>query len=123
LFGAAIENKWVHAAQHVSFLGSALLFWRSLIHGRGRMAYGGAVLFLFTTAMRNSALGALPTFSPRPWYGEYARATAAWGLTPLVDQQIGGLVMWVPAGVVYVAGALWRTRRKTWNVGFGIPAP
>jgi putative membrane protein len=108
LFDATLKNAAVHAAQHLSFLQSALLFWWALIHGRGhRLAYGGAVLYMFTTAMHNSVLGALLTFSPRAWYPAYAATTAAWGLTPLEDQQLGGLVMWVPAGLVYIAGALW----------------
>jgi cytochrome c oxidase assembly factor CtaG len=51
-------------------------------------------------------LGALITFSPRPWYAAHLDTTAAWGLTPLADQQLAGAIMWVPAGVVYVAAAL-----------------
>ena len=61
---------------------------------------------MFTTALHSSLLGALLTFAPTPWYPAYAHTTAAWGLTPLEDQQLGGLVMWIPAGVVYLLAAL-----------------
>jgi cytochrome c oxidase assembly factor CtaG len=70
------------------------------------MGYGAAVLYLFTTAVHTSILGALLTFSPTLWYPAYLRTTAAWGLTALEDQQLGGLVMWVPAGLVYIAAGL-----------------
>jgi putative membrane protein len=107
LFQATLESELVHTLQHLSFLLSALLFWWALIHGhQGRMGYGAAVLYLFTTAVHTSILGALLTFSPTLWYPAYLGTTAAWGLTPLEDQQLGGLVMWVPAGLVYILAGL-----------------
>jgi putative membrane protein len=71
------------------------------------MGYGAAVLYLFTTAVHTSALGALLTFSQAVWYPAYSETTAAWGFTPLEDQQLGGLIMWVPAGVIYLIAGLW----------------
>jgi putative membrane protein len=107
LFEAALESETVHALQHASFLGSALLFWWALLRGRGRVLdYGAAVLYLFTTAVHSGILGALLTFSGAPWYPAYAATTRAWGFSPLADQQLGGLIMWVPAGTVYIAVAL-----------------
>jgi putative membrane protein len=86
---------------------SALLFWWALMHGRGRMKdYGIAVLYVFTTAMHTGALGALITFAGTILYPDYATTTLAWHLTPLEDQQLGGLIMWVPAGLVYVIAGL-----------------
>jgi len=105
LFNATLTNDAVHAAQHISFLGSALLFWWSLFHGSRRREYGAAVLYIFTTGVHTSILGALLTFSHSVWYPVYT-STMLWGLRALEDQQIGGLIMWVPAGVVYVAAAL-----------------
>ena len=101
LFQATLRSEAVHAAQHISFLGSALLFWWSLWYARGRMGYGAAVLYVFTTAIHTGILGALLTFTPVAWYPAYASTVSAWGLSLLADQQLGGLVMWVPAGVVY----------------------
>ena len=61
---------------------------------------------MLTTALHSGLLGALLTFANSVWYPAYADRTTAWGLTPLEDQQIGGLIMWIPAGLVYVAAAL-----------------
>jgi len=90
----------------LSFFLSALLFWWALFYTHGRLAYGAAVFYVFTTALHTSILGALLTFAPHVWYPAYSSTTQAWGLTPLQDQQIGGLVMWVPAGLVYLAAGL-----------------
>ena len=107
LFQATLRSDFVHTLQHLSFLGSALLFWWALIHGRrGLMGYGAAVLYMFTTSLHSGVLGALITFAHSAWYPAYANSTASWGLTPLEDQQLGGLIMWIPAGLVYVVAAL-----------------
>jgi putative membrane protein len=107
LFQATLESDFVHALQHVSFLSSALLFWWAIIQGRQRvLGYGLAVLYLFTTALHSGLLGALLTFSRAIWYPIYGETTAAWGLTPLEDQQLGGLIMWIPAGLAYIIAGL-----------------
>src|SRR5919204_2068726 len=107
LFQAALESARVHALQHLSFLGSALLFWWALIQGRqGRLGYGAAVLYVFATSVHSSILGALLTFAASPWYPAYTETAASWGFTPIEDQQLGGLIMWVPAGMIYVFAGL-----------------
>ncbi len=107
LFEATLESDLMHTLQHVSFLGSALLFWWALVHGpRGLMGYGAAVLYLFTTSVHSGVLGAFITFAGGVLYPAYAATTQSWGLTPLEDQQLGGLIMWVPAGLVYVVAGL-----------------
>jgi putative membrane protein len=107
LFQATLESEFVHALQHICFLFSALLFWWAVLHGRQRvMGYGVAVLYMFTTALHSGLLGALLTFSRSLWYPIYAERTTAWGLTPIEDQQLGGLIMWIPAGLVYIVAAL-----------------
>jgi putative membrane protein len=106
LYDAAVEHEGVHVAQHLSFFGSAALFWWSLIHGRyGRAGYGIAVIYVFATAVHASVLGALLTVSPHVWYAPYL-VTHPSGMTPLEDQQLAGLLMWVPAGVLTAAGGL-----------------
>jgi putative membrane protein len=106
LFEATLTNEWVHSAQHLSFLISALLFWWSLFYGRNPGGYGAGVLYLFTTGVHTSILGALLTFAPTVWYPAYSQTVAAWGLSPLEDQQLGGLIMWVPGGIVYLVAGL-----------------
>jgi putative membrane protein len=105
LFEATLRSDFVHALQHISFLGTALLFWWALIHAHhGRR--GGAVVYLFTTVVHTSILGALLTFAPVPWYPSYNATAPLWGLSALQDQQIGGLVMWVPSGALLTGIAL-----------------
>jgi putative membrane protein len=107
LFDATSRSELVHALQHVSFFGSAMLFWWAILHSRPRVAsYGIGVLYLFSTAMHSGLLGALLTYARTSLYPSYEATTAPWGLTPLEDQQLGGLIMWVPAGLVYVFAAL-----------------
>jgi putative membrane protein len=107
LYQAALEREAVHLLQHASFFGTAALFWWSLIHGRyGRMGYGVAVFYVFATAIHSGVLGALLTFAPRLWYPIYAERAAVWGLSPLEDQQLAGLIMWVPSGALFAAVGL-----------------
>jgi putative membrane protein len=107
LYQATLTNELVHTTQHVSFLGTALLFWWALLHGRhGQRGYGMAVLYVFTTAIHTSVLGALLTFAPSPWYPAYTETIAVGNLTALEDQQLGGVIMWVPAGTIYVLAGL-----------------
>ncbi|MEJ7930873.1 cytochrome c oxidase assembly protein [Ramlibacter sp. AN1015] len=107
LFDAAVRHQWVHDLQHTSFLLASLVFWWALFQGRGgREREGAAIFYLFTTLLHTSALGALLTFSRRVWYPVYEGRTQAWGLTALEDQQLGGLIMWVPGGMVFLAAAL-----------------
>lgn len=106
LFQATLDNQWIHTAQHLSFFLSALLFWWSLFYSRAPGGYGSGVLSVFTTALHTSILGALLTFAPVLFYPAYRETVGAWGLTPLEDQQIGGLIMWVPAGLVYIVAGL-----------------
>jgi putative membrane protein len=107
-FQAALENNGIHALQHASFLFSALLFWWAVLGKQaGQGARGMAMLSLFSTMMHTGALGALFTFSEAVWYPAYAdSAMHAFGLTPLEDQQLGGLIMWIPGGLAYVVAGL-----------------
>jgi putative membrane protein len=106
LFDRTLKSDAVHTAQHLSFFLSGLLFWWALFYTHGRMGYGAGVFYLFTTAVHTSILGALLTFAPHLWYAAYTTTTAVWGLSPLEDQQIGGLIMWVPGSVVYLVAGL-----------------
>jgi putative membrane protein len=107
LFDATLSSNLVHTAQHISFFGSALLFWWSLIYEpRGAMSYGAAALYVFTTSVHSGVLGALITFANTVLYPAYSHTTASWGITALEDQHLGGLIMWVPAGVAYIVAGL-----------------
>jgi cytochrome c oxidase assembly factor CtaG len=108
LYEAAVADETIHALQHSCFFVSACLFWWGIAHGRyGRLGNGAAVIYIFATAIHSGALGALLTFSSALWYPIYESTTLAFGLTPLEDQQLAGLVMWVPSGVVFLGVGLW----------------
>jgi putative membrane protein len=66
----------------------------------------GLLVYLFTTMLHTGALGALMTFSSNVWYGFYGTSALRWGLSALEDQQLGGLIMWVPGGAVYLVVGL-----------------
>jgi putative membrane protein len=108
-FDAALRNEGWHILQHTSFLVTALFFWWSVLghDPRGRYGPGHSVAWLFATMMHTSALGALLGLSPTVWYEPYVATSAALGIDPVIDQQLGGIIMWVPAALSYVIAALW----------------
>jgi cytochrome c oxidase assembly factor CtaG len=109
LFDLALESEVWHAIQHASFLITALFFWTAML-GRDRPRpenYAKAGLCLFATSLISGALGALMAFSGSPWYAPYAAlGMSPYGLTPAEDQQVAGLIMWIPGGFVHAAAAL-----------------
>lgn len=107
LYERALADEAVHALEHVSFLVTAALFWWGMVHGRyGRIGYGVAVAYVFLTGIHTSVLGALLTVAPGVWYPAYTAAGAAWHLDALEDQQLAGLLMWIPSGVVFIVVGL-----------------
>lgn len=110
LFDRALAGDGWHAAQHLCFIVTALLFWTAMIGTSAARATGDraiAVMCLFATSIVSSALGALMAISTSPWYQGYAQlGMAPFGLTPSEDQQLAGLIMWVPGGLVHAVAAL-----------------
>jgi cytochrome c oxidase assembly factor CtaG len=111
LFDRALDSEWWHALQHLSFLGTALLFWWSLTRSsnhRNRRAI--AAICLFITSLASGALGALMAISSSPWYAGYAEmglhGLLPGRLTAAEDQQLAGLIMWIPGGLVHFVAAL-----------------
>ncbi len=105
-FDAAVANHAIHAFEHVSFFGTAILFWRAVLGARADRRAGSALGASFATLVHGGLLGALITLAPFPLYAWYAGRTGLWGLSPLEDQQIAGLLMWVPMGVVYLGACI-----------------
>jgi putative membrane protein len=106
LFDQTVRSDWIHAAQHTTFLVTALMFWWPVLNRTPTLGYGGALVYVFTTILHTSVLGALLTFAPWAWYSSYTVTAPAWHLTALEDQQIGGLIMWIPAGTLLLIVAL-----------------
>jgi cytochrome c oxidase assembly factor CtaG len=116
---AAVSNGWVHAAQTVSLLFMGALFWRPIVGPRqaDHLAPLSGIIYLFSACVACSLLGIWISFSPvtvcpifmRPpteHTGCMTMIRGAWGLTAAADQQIGGLLMWVPACLVYLGAIL-----------------
>jgi putative membrane protein len=97
LYESAVRSEGVHFIQHGMFVGSAMFFWWGLVYGRyGRAGYGAAVFYVFTTVVHTGLLGAVFTLAPTAFYRVYVERTP----DAVADQQLAGLVMWVPAGIV-----------------------
>jgi putative membrane protein len=97
LYEGAVRHEALHFVEHATFVGSAALFWSGLVYGRyGRAGYGASVFYVFTTLVHTGLLGAVFTLAPQPLYQVYVERAP----DPLGDQQVAGLVMWIPAGLV-----------------------
>lgn len=113
LFDRALDHQGWHVAQHASFLVTSLLFWWAMAHPpAGRQGYGLSALCLFATSLVGGLLGALMAFSNSPWYAGYAAmGMTPYGLSPAEDQQLAGLLMWIPGGLVHAGAALYFAHR------------
>jgi cytochrome c oxidase assembly factor CtaG len=105
LYRAALESRSLHALEHASFFGTALLLFRAVVAWSGVRAReaGAGILALFSIATLCAVLGALLAVTPFAWYG---REVEGLGLGPGEDQALAGLLMWVPGGLVYLAAGL-----------------
>ena len=101
LYGAAVGSEWIHALEHASFLATALALWSVLVGPRRvRVDRGQAVVMVFLLGLQSVLLATLITFASTPWYEPYSSPAPGWGLDPLADQQLAGVVMWVPSGLI-----------------------
>jgi cytochrome c oxidase assembly factor CtaG/cytochrome c2 len=106
-YDLAVRVPVLHALEHASLLGTAVLFWWALLHRPKAHAHlGAAAVYVFTTALHTGLLGVLLLLAHRPWYAHYVRTAASLGIDPLEDQQLAGLIMWIPGGVLLGAWAL-----------------
>jgi cytochrome c oxidase assembly factor CtaG len=114
LYERALANETVHRVQHLSFFLAAMLFWWSLFYSRTyprRTREIIALACLFLTVLHSGLLGALLTLSARIWFITQGQLSGEFNLTPLEDQQLAGVVMWIPMGIVYTTAALHFARR------------
>ena len=109
VYGGAIDHPALHAAEHLWFLGTALIFWSVVIDPepfRATLPYAARIVFLLLVgAAQNTILGGLLAFSTRLFYLHYATTTAAYGIDAVGDQRLGGAIMWVPGDLIFLAGA------------------
>lgn len=115
-YDLALGNMAVYWLMQASLLATSLVFWQAVLHPR--QAVGTALMGVFGTYLQMALLGALLTFAPRQLYEIHAVAPLTWGLLPLEDQQLGGLIMWVPGGIPYFV-ILALLARRGWR-GMGV---
>jgi putative membrane protein len=105
LYDLTLANDTVHVTEHLTFLIFGVLFWLPILSPTPlipRISRGFAILYLFVGCQPMVALGALITFASTPLYTPYIEAPRVWGLSPLGDQQLGGLIMWLPTNIPYL---------------------
>lgn len=107
VYGLAVQHEPVHVLEHATFLTSAFLVWSAILGPvRVRVTRGLGLLGVFTLGLQGIFLSVLLTFAREPYYAEHLVAPSAWGIEPLADQQLAGVLMWIPAGFVHTGIAL-----------------
>ena len=128
-YEAALEHHPLHIVQHLVFIATAVVMWWPIlapVPELPRARYPTQLIYLFALGLPMSLAGALITLSERVLYPFYAAAPRVWGLTPLADQQMGGLLMWV-VGTIYlwVAASVvwfrWSAREESGDVELAVP--
>jgi putative membrane protein len=99
-YNAALEHHGLHVVEHLTFIGTALLAWWPILAPEPALPgppYGLRMLYLFLMSLPMTAVAAFVTLAESPLYPFYAAAPRVWDLSPLDDQRLGGVIMWVPA--------------------------
>ncbi len=108
-YDLALRNEVAHVLEHFSFAAVALLFWWNVIDSvplRSSLSYIGRVPYVFLMTVPNFSLGAFLTLSQEAWYERYLTQELRWGLSAMDDQQLGGLIMWIPGALVLLTALL-----------------
>ncbi len=107
LYDQALENDPLHYLQHASFLAVALLFWWPVVGADPspwRLSHPVRLLYVFLALPQNSFLGVALLSASTVLYPHYVTNIRTWGPTPLEDQQLGGMLMWVAGDLAFLAG-------------------
>jgi len=107
LFSAALNNSYIHYFQHFTFFTTAALFWWPIIGPapvRSRLSYPQRLLYLLSVVTPTAVLASIITMTRSVIYDEYLTSPMHWDITPLEDQTMGGLILWIPGNALYLAG-------------------
>ncbi len=105
LYDQALENEPLHYLQHATFLIAALLFWWPVVGadpGRWRLPYPVRLFYLFLAMPQNSFLGVALMSAPVVLFPHYLTTLRPWGPSAIVDQNLGGILMWTFGDVVFL---------------------
>lgn len=123
LYNAALDHDGLHVIEHVCFVATAIIFWWPVVAPQtaARLPLPGVIIYLFAAMISSGVLGIILTFAEPGWYPTYVQPRdvynllpilrGPWGLTPPVDQQLGGLLMWVPGNLAYLVAIVWTLAR------------
>ncbi len=106
-YDQALESAPLHYFQHATFLGAALLFWWPVLGADPspwRLPHPVRLLYVFLAMPQNSFLGVALLSASTGLYPHYVTNVRSWGPTPLEDQQLGGMLMWVVGDLAFLAG-------------------
>jgi len=109
-YNLALRREWVHDLEHLTFFGSAMLYWWHVtgaaprIHGR--FPHWARIAYLLATIPPNMMTGVAISFSTEPLYTYYESIPRFWGFTVMEDQMVGGILMWIPGSMMYIIAAL-----------------
>jgi cytochrome c oxidase assembly factor CtaG len=104
-FTAALENTWLHYLQHFSFFITAIFFWWPIIGPapvRSKLGYGQRMVYMLLVVTPTAVLGAIFTLSRSVIFDTYLNSPMHWGMTPLEDQTMAGIILWVPGNSLYL---------------------
>lgn len=104
LYNSAMYYHEVHIAQHLMFLVGAVIMWWPLLSPLPelpRLSYPGQMLYSFLMTLPMTVISIFIVYSDHVLYPAYASAPRLWGLSPLEDQRLGGLIMWIPGGLFF----------------------
>jgi putative membrane protein len=119
IYGAAEDHEWIHITEHLTYIGAAMIGWWPILGPSTRLVPARSaplrILYGFLVVMPGTLLGAVLAFAGTPLYEYYRTVPHPFGLTALADQQLAGLIMWIPThmillGYLAVIGARWLNR-------------
>jgi putative membrane protein len=119
-YDATLRSPWVHAAEHASFIAAGLVFWGLIASPAPvfvRASWGLRLGLLVGADIVNFILGFALTFAGRPLYPTYTTVPRLWGLSPLSDLKLGGVLMWVMGQMMYAAPVLILINIILWRDG------
>jgi putative membrane protein len=104
-YNAAMANHGIHIVEHLMFMGAAILMWwplTSQLPELPRLSYPGQMLYCFLMILPMSIVAVYISMAERVLYPAYSAAPRISSLSPLEDQLLGGLIMWVPGGLIFM---------------------
>ena len=114
LFDLVFEYPFLHFVEHASFLGTSIIFWRPIFDTLSFATQPSSwwlIPYLLFADIQNTILSAVLTFSSRPLYAHYVDMPRIINVTPLDDQMLAGVLMWVPGSIAFFAPLTWITLR------------